>query len=159
MNNTVEISGREVILESAIAKFKNHGCYQIKIELLYNEEKKSFSEITTSMSDLDEIREIEDLKERELALYELIQYKLESKLEEWIREADSFFYIEGWRNGNVVGVINTDGKLNSLENMDLSNYMSFESEEDAEWYITNVLKRDVDVEDENGFCYSIAESY
>jgi len=57
-------------------------------------------------------------------------------------ETKNTFYIAGYLNGNQVGVVDSDGKLNYSDNLDLSSWMHFEDKEDAENYVKYLKKND-----------------
>jgi hypothetical protein len=48
------------------------------------------------------------------------------------------FYIAGYTNGNQIGTVDSDGKLNYSDNLDFDSMMHFETQEEAEEYANKI---------------------
>lgn len=64
-----------------------HGHKAIIVELHYKENYKTFSATTTNMHSYDEATELEG-EEKDEALFNLIAYKIEELVSEWITEIE-----------------------------------------------------------------------
>lgn len=156
MNTTVEINGINFELVATSALTAGHGHKKITVTLAFEGKRKDFSRTIDDMQAYDEAMDIEDYNEKNEAFFEIISYRIEDDVIEWHNEITAFYYIEGVRDNRIIGIIDTDGNLcTRIDRMDIQSYMGFETEEDAEEYIENVLKASAEKEDETGFKYSV----
>lgn len=57
-----------------------------------------------------------------------------------MKTSKNTFYIAGYTNGNQVGTVDTDGKLNYSDNLDFDSWMHFGTKEEAEEFANGLLK-------------------
>ena len=86
---TININGSQVELNYANALTAGYGHKEITVELCYEGEYKTFKAVTNNMPGFDDAQDIEDYEEKQLALFELVDYKIEDEVSEWIAEIDS----------------------------------------------------------------------
>lgn len=86
---TFEINEAQVELNYASAITAGYGHKEITAELCYEGEYKTFKAVTNNMPGYDDAQDIEDYEEKQVALFELIVYKIEDDISEWISEVDS----------------------------------------------------------------------
>lgn len=80
---TVTIANTDVELHTAQATFSGYGHYKITVELYKNNEFSKFTATTNNMPAFDEAKELEG-EEKELALFNIIDYKIEDEVAEWL---------------------------------------------------------------------------
>ena len=54
------------------------------------------------------------------------------------------FYIAGYTNGNQIGIVDSDGKLNYSDNLDFETWMHFETKEEAQKFADILLEIETD---------------
>lgn len=69
------------------SRFSGYGNYTITAELEYKGERKEFSRTINEMPSYDEATDLEG-DEKELAFYNLIAYKIEDNVADWMAEVD-----------------------------------------------------------------------
>ena len=85
MKNSITINATELELVNVFSTFTGHGHYKItcKFRNTENSETITLSKTTNNMRAFDDATELEGY-EKDLALYEIIQYDIESQLEEFV---------------------------------------------------------------------------
>lgn len=83
--NTLTINGTELNLFSAQSRFAGYGHHKITVTLDLNGEKKDFTSTTNNMPAFDEAQELEGFQ-KELALFNIVENKIEDQIAEWIEE-------------------------------------------------------------------------
>jgi hypothetical protein len=86
--NTVTINGTELNLFSAQSRFAGYGHQKITVTLELNNERKDFSSTTNNMPAFDEAQELEGA-EKELALFNIVEHKIQDQIAEWIEEFET----------------------------------------------------------------------
>lgn len=82
---TINFNNQEIELNHASQITAGYGHKKITVELCYEgEEYKEFYAVTTNMPVFDDAMDLEDYEEKQLALYNLIEYKIEDEVQEWI---------------------------------------------------------------------------
>lgn len=86
MKNTINVNNTELKLMHASKIQSGHGHYKITVLFLNLEsgENKSFTATTSHVPGIDAASELEDIDEQYLALYELIQNRIQENIEEWV---------------------------------------------------------------------------
>lgn len=81
-----EIAGKKVIVTGATILEAGKGRKSIQITLMedFNEEIKRFNTSTTNMPAIDKAKDLEDLQEKNEAVFELIKDQIESEIQEWL---------------------------------------------------------------------------
>lgn len=69
------------------ASTSGYGHKKITVELRFENEYKKFSAVTDCMPAYDEANDLEG-DERDSALYDLIDYKIEEEVNEWLNELE-----------------------------------------------------------------------
>ena len=78
----------ELILTDVSEKFSGYGHRTITAEIEYRGETNSFSHTTDNMPGFDAANDIEDYEEKQLALFELIDYQIQDAIVEWTQNID-----------------------------------------------------------------------
>jgi hypothetical protein len=79
----ITFNNTELEINYTNALTAGHGHKKITVELYFQGEYKTFSATTSNMPDYDEATELESYDKDE-ALFNLISYKIEDEIEEWI---------------------------------------------------------------------------
>ena len=74
----------------------------------------------------------------------------------YIMKTKNTFYIAGYLNGNQIGIIDSDRKFNNKEQLDFDSWKHFESEKEAEIFVSNLLKNETETLHSN-FSYRVEE--
>lgn len=61
-----------------------------------------------------------------------------------MKNSKNTFYIAGYLKGNQIGTIDTDGKLNYSENLDVDSWKHFETKEEAEDFINRLIENETE---------------
>ena len=92
MNTLIELPtfvlDSELELNYASALPSGAGHKKITVELFYKGEYKKFTAITDNMPDYDDATDIEDIKEKNIAFFNLISYKIQDEVFEWCCNID-----------------------------------------------------------------------
>ncbi|WP_313214121.1 hypothetical protein [Soonwooa sp.] len=80
----INFNSQEIELNHASQITAGYGHKKITVELCYEGEYKEFHAVTANMPDFDDAMDLEDYDEKQLALYNLIEYKIEDEVQEWI---------------------------------------------------------------------------
>lgn len=86
MQTFIELPDNTLELYSISSLPSGYGHRQIKAELLFEGQSKTFSETINNMSGYDEAMDIEDYSERQKAIFELIEYAIQDEVLIWIQE-------------------------------------------------------------------------
>lgn len=81
---TIELQGLSIEVYYANALTAGYGHKKIEVELYYNGEYKTFKATTDFMPGYDAAMDLEDTNERYVALFGLIEYKIEDEVIEWV---------------------------------------------------------------------------
>lgn len=84
----IEFNGNEIEITWANALTAGYGHKRITVELRYNGEHEAFSAVTDNMIDYDVAVELEG-EEKYKALFNLIDYKIEDEIIDWVNEINN----------------------------------------------------------------------
>lgn len=79
----------EVAINHVNWSFAGYGHKLITVELDYNGSIKTFGVKTSNMMAFDDASEIEDYNEKQMAMYNIISYKLNDIIADWIYELEN----------------------------------------------------------------------
>lgn len=85
----INIEGREVEIFHAAHRNAGFGHKRIFVELFYEDEYRTFSDVTNDMPGFDAAMCTEDDDEQNFSLYSLIAAKMEDEIIEWMDEVDN----------------------------------------------------------------------
>ena len=61
-----------------------------------------------------------------------------------MKTSKNTFYIAGYTNGNQIGTVDTDGKLNYSNNLDFDSWMHFKTKEEAQHFADRLLENETE---------------
>lgn len=82
-------NGETLEINYANAMSAGSGHKRIEVELYYQGEYKKFDRVTSDMPGYDEAQDIEDMEEKYEAYYNLIAYRIDDEVNDWIEKIDN----------------------------------------------------------------------